>query len=69
MSVSLSGSLDETAALCKYVAPDHHCLESWGDAEPKKGEIYFVQPTIAPIFKTRAAGESLLTWAGKEQSY
>ncbi len=69
MSVSMSTVLDETAALCKYAAPDHHCLESWGDAEPKKGEVYVIQPTISPLFKSRAAGESLLTWAGWNKSY
>ncbi|BDS15131.1 TAT-variant-translocated molybdopterin oxidoreductase [Aureispira anguillae] len=69
MSVSFGGTLNETAALCKYVAPDHHNLESWGDAEPKKGEIYVVQPTISPLFSTRAAGESLLAWAGVSTSY
>jgi len=69
MSVSLSGTPDETASLCKFIAPVHHTLESWGDVEPKKGEVYFVQPTIAPLFKTRSAGESLLTWAEAPQSY
>lgn len=69
LSVSMALSMDETASVCQYIAPDHHNLESWGDAEPKKGEYYLVQPTIAPLFKTRAAGESLLTWAGKPQAY
>jgi MoCo/4Fe-4S cofactor protein with predicted Tat translocation signal len=69
MSVSLSLTLDETAAKCKYVAPAPHSLESWGDAEPKKGEIYVVQPTISPLFSTRQAGESLLVWAGMTTSY
>ncbi|WMX15654.1 MULTISPECIES: TAT-variant-translocated molybdopterin oxidoreductase [unclassified Aureispira] len=69
MSVSLGLTLNETAALCKYVAPDHHTLEAWGDAEPKKGEIYVVQPTIAPLFSTRQAGESLLAWAGISTTY
>jgi MoCo/4Fe-4S cofactor protein with predicted Tat translocation signal len=69
MSVSLSGTPHETASSCTFMAPDHHSLEAWGDVEPKKGEVYFVQPTIAPLFKTRAAGESLLIWAGQPQSY
>ena len=69
LSVSLSLSLDETASLCKFVAPDHHHLESWGDAEPKSGEVYVIQPTIAPLFDSRHAGESLLKWAGINKSY
>jgi molybdopterin-containing oxidoreductase family iron-sulfur binding subunit len=39
-------------------------LESWGDAQPKAGHFYIQQPTIRPLFKTRAAGESFLMWAG-----
>ena len=69
MSVSMNATIDETSALCKYMAPDHHTLEAWGDAEPRKGEIYVVQPTIANLFKTRAAGESLLVWGGQPQAY
>ena len=69
LSVSMSLTLDETASLCQFIAPDHHNLESWGDAEPRKGEYYLVQPTIKPLFKTRQAGESLLAWAGQGQSY
>ncbi len=64
VSISMNPSLDETASVCKYVAPDHHYLESWGDAEAKAGEYSLIQPTIAPLFKTRSAGESLLIWAG-----
>lgn len=64
LSVSFAGVADETAELCQYIAPDHHYLESWNDAEPKAGVYQFSQPTISPVFKTRQAQESLLTWAG-----
>ena len=67
-SVSLSAYMDETTSLCNFSAPDHHNLESWGDAEPKKGNIYLVQPTISPLFNTRSAIESLLTWSGQSTS-
>ena len=67
--VSFSGKLDETAAVCNYVIPDHHFLESWGDAEPITGHISFIQPTIAPLFKTRAFQDSLLKWAGDATEY
>jgi MoCo/4Fe-4S cofactor protein with predicted Tat translocation signal len=63
-TVSFNASIDETAALCGYVAPDHNYLETWGDVNPKQGEYYLMQPTIKPLFDTRAAGLSLLTWAG-----
>lgn len=64
VTVSFNGTINETAALCTYAAPDHNFLESWGDVNPKQGQYYLIQPTIRPLFKTRAAGQSLLTWAG-----
>ncbi len=62
--ITFAGSLNETSALCNVIAPGHHLLESWGDAEPKKGQISLIQPTIAPIFNTRQGETSLLKWAG-----
>ncbi len=64
LSVALSYKLDETAELCKYSAPIHHYLESWGDAEPRSGYISMMQPTISPLFSTRQFQESLLKWSG-----
>ena len=64
LTVSFSGKLDETTELCKYVIPDHHYLESWGDAEAKSGYYSLIQPTIYPLFKTRAFQDSLLKWMG-----
>ncbi|HHM20483.1 MAG TPA: 4Fe-4S dicluster domain-containing protein [Bacteroidetes bacterium] len=61
--ISLAYSPDETSVLCDYVAPNHHYLESWGDAQPKSGFFSLIQPTIAPLFDTRQAEESLLRWA------
>lgn len=64
LSVSFNTRLDETTELCKFVVPDHHYLESWGDAEAKSGYVSFMQPTIAPLFKTRQWQDSLLKWSG-----
>ena len=69
LSVSFNEREDETTSLCKYVIPDHHFLESWGDAEPKTGLVSFIQPTIAPLFKTRAFQTSLLKWSGNNTDY
>ncbi len=66
LKVSLSGMPNETVALCDFVAPDSHYLESWGDAEPKAGMYSLIQPTIAPLFDTRQAPETLLRWSGSE---
>ncbi len=64
LSISFSGTFDETASLVNYVCPDNHYLESWNDAEPKKEFFSLVQPTINRLFDTRASQESLLKWAG-----
>lgn len=69
LSVSFNAKLDETTELCKYAVPDHHYLESWGDAEAKTGVQSFIQPTIAPLFKTRQWQDSLLKWSGATLTY
>lgn len=68
-NISFSDRIDETAAIAKYIVPDHHWLEKWGDAEPKTGYYSFMQPTIAPLFKTRAFEDSLMTWMGASGTY
>jgi molybdopterin-containing oxidoreductase family iron-sulfur binding subunit len=67
--VSFNSKNDETTQLSKYVVPDHHYLESWGDAEAKAGYISFIQPTINPLFKTRQWQDSLLKWSGIATDY
>jgi len=69
LTVSFADRMDETAQNCKVVIPDHNYLESWGDAEPKPNYYSLQQPGIAPLFKTRAFQDSLLTWAGATQSF
>jgi len=66
LSISTALTEDETTAACQFVAPAHHLLESWGDAEPKKGHFGLIQPTIAPLFDSRQMEESMLVWAGSE---
>jgi molybdopterin-containing oxidoreductase family iron-sulfur binding subunit len=68
-TVSFAGKVDETAELCKFVLPDNHFLESWGDAEAKTGHFSFIQPTIYPLFKTRQWQDSLLKWSGVTEDY
>ena len=69
LSISFADRADETATLCKYIAPAPHYLESWGDAEPKKGFYSLTQPTISLIFNTRQSQSSLLAWAGQSADY
>ncbi len=63
LSVSFNQTVDETTSACQYSAPANHFLESWGDVHPKMGHYSLIQPTISPIFDTRQAEQSLLTWA------
>ena len=69
VKVSFSERMDETTELCDYILPSNHYLESWGDAEPKAGIVSFIQPTIYPLFKTRAYQTSLLKWSGNNKDY
>jgi molybdopterin-containing oxidoreductase family iron-sulfur binding subunit len=62
LTVSFADRVDETSAHAQLVAPDHHFLESWGDAEPVAGFFSLRQPLIAPLHDTRAAVESLIKW-------
>ncbi|WP_224364408.1 TAT-variant-translocated molybdopterin oxidoreductase [Hyalangium versicolor] len=69
LTVATSDRLDETASLVGYHAPDNNPLESWGDAEPRRGVLSLRQPAVAPLHDTRSAVESLLVWAGAPQSH
>ena len=61
--VSFSSVPDETTSRCDLVLPDHHALESWGDAEPVAGTLSLLQPTMDPVFDTRATADVLLAIA------
>jgi molybdopterin-containing oxidoreductase family iron-sulfur binding subunit len=58
--VSTASMIDETAARAHLVLPDHTPLESWGDAEPRAGVRSLIQPTVRPLFDTRALVDALL---------
>jgi MoCo/4Fe-4S cofactor protein with predicted Tat translocation signal len=68
-SISFNERLDETTELVKLVLPAPHFLESWGDTESRPGYYSFLQPTIAPLFKTRPFEDSLLKWSGNATTY
>jgi molybdopterin-containing oxidoreductase family iron-sulfur binding subunit len=69
LTVSLNGTLDETSALTEFVCPRHHFLEAWDDAEPVAGTYSLAQPSVAPLFQTRASQESFLRWAGDRSGF
>ncbi len=59
----------ETAEVAQYVAASSHFLESWGDAQFKKGYYSLMQPTIKELFDTRQFQTSLLRWSGIDKTY
>lgn len=73
--ISFATVLDETAQLADVVCPDNHYLESWGDANPKRGMFTLQQPTINPIFAqprhegTRQFQDTMLIWSGIKTDY
>ena len=69
LSVSFADKNDETAAVMNFVCPDNNYLESWGDANPYTGVYALVQPTINPLFNTRQAQASLMSWTGLGADY
>ncbi|MEX0275393.1 MAG: TAT-variant-translocated molybdopterin oxidoreductase, partial [Flavobacteriaceae bacterium] len=69
LSVAFTTNWTETAEQVTYAAASNHYLESWGDAEIKKGYYSLMQPTIRELFDTRQFQTSLLKWMGSDQSY
>ncbi|TZF85537.1 4Fe-4S dicluster domain-containing protein (plasmid) [Pedobacter sp. BS3] len=63
LRVSFADREDETASLCNVIAINHNYLESWGDENAFEGYYTVVQPAINPVYNSRQAEESLLTWA------
>ena len=64
--VSFTSVPDETSELADLVLPDHHSLESWGDAEPTANTLHLQQPAMEPVFNTRATADVLMDVARKD---
>ena len=64
--VSFTSVPDETSELADLVLPDHHSLESWGDAEPTANTLHLQQPAMEPVFSTRATADVLMDVARKD---
>ncbi len=58
--VSFASIPDETTEHADLILPDHSSLESWGDAEPRAGVRSLVQPSVRPLFDTRALVDTML---------
>jgi anaerobic selenocysteine-containing dehydrogenase/Fe-S-cluster-containing dehydrogenase component len=63
--VSTSPYLDETAAQCDLLLPNHHALERWDDLRPRAGVVGLMQPVMETVFQTMATGDVLLKAAQK----
>ena len=60
MVVVLTDLENETSKLADVVLPLSHALESWGDAEPRRGVLSVIQPATEPLYDTRSEGDILL---------
>ncbi|MFT7071260.1 TAT-variant-translocated molybdopterin oxidoreductase [Patiriisocius sp. Uisw_017] len=69
MKLAFASKKDATAELADMVAATPHYLESWGDAQIKKGAFSLMQPTIRPLFSTRQFQDTLLQWTGNSKNY
>jgi anaerobic selenocysteine-containing dehydrogenase/Fe-S-cluster-containing dehydrogenase component len=67
--VSFSSYMDETAAACDLVLPDHHPLEQWADSRPRAGVHALQQPVVQPVFDTRHTGDVLLRVAERPGTF
>ncbi len=66
--ISFADRLDDLAAHAHFVCPDVHPLLAWLDAEPIRGLVTLLQPTMRPLGKTRPILESLARWNGQDFS-
>lgn len=62
--VAMHDRPNETAVNANIIAPNHHYLESWSDAEPMRNHFSVGQPAITPLFDTRQQEETLLRLMG-----
>ncbi len=62
MVVSTADRIDETSQYANYIIPDNHPLEAWGDSESLEGVISLQQPSIRPLYDSRAFALSLMNW-------
>jgi hypothetical protein len=70
-SVYLGFEPDETAVVSKWLIPEAHFLESWGDVVAPDGTVTLQQPMIDPLFGGKTAAEvvALLTGNKELRSY
>src|SRR5262249_29692853 len=58
-SVHLTLHRNETSNYARWVLPQRHFLEDWGDARAFDGTVTILQPLILPLYVSRSAIELL----------
>jgi len=69
LQIYLGPEPNETSQSASYLCPGNHFLESWNDHSLGAGRYSLTQPTIQPLRATRMYQESLLRWAGREETF
>ncbi len=67
-SIHLAFDANETAAGSKWVLPEAHYLESWGDAATLSGVAAIQQPMIDPIYGGRTPAEVVAVLIGNKDT-
>ena len=67
-SIYVTDYKDETAAVCKWLVPTAHPLESWGDVRGVDGSYGIGQPQIEPLLGGKAIAEIIAILTGVEGS-
>ncbi len=60
---------DETGSISHWILPDDHLMEKWNEFEGLKNVYSVCQPTISPLYKTRAFEQTLLKWSGGKKTW
>lgn len=55
--IYIGSTPNETSAMANWILPANYYLENWGDFEAWSGSVSLLQPTMAPLFDTKNAGE------------
>ncbi len=64
LSVHVSGYFDETSRACKWMLPQAHELEAWGEGRAWDGTLSFAQPMVRPLRRAHSPLEILAALAG-----
>ncbi|MEM2990911.1 MAG: 4Fe-4S dicluster domain-containing protein, partial [Halobacteria archaeon] len=68
LSVGITEFMNDTMKECDIILPLSDPLESWGDAEGRKGIRSVIQPATSPLFDTLTEGDILLNLMKKVKS-